>query len=132
METNNSYPKDISFSSRLNYWTHYDCPQKIKEAIEGTKMVLLAENVLQITYPEELVEQVRTVNVDDTIFRIDLVLKGTQGLDRERLFPDVPWNRKNFFENKRFDHAKRTESPGRVTIEYPVSIEYEPAESPTS
>ena len=114
------YPKDISFSSRLTYWAHYDCPVRIKKAIEGTKMVLLAENILQIDYPEELVEQVRTVDVDDTIFRIDLVLKGTQGLGRECLFPEVPWDRKNFFKNKRFDNGKRTETPGRVTIEYPT------------
>ncbi len=120
MEANSTYPKTVDFSSRLNWWAHYECPQKNKEAIEGTRMTLLAENVLQIDYPEALVEQIRTVNVDDTVFRIDLILKGTQGVDRECLFPKVPWTRKNFFRNARFDNGRRTEAPGRVTIEYPT------------
>lgn len=120
MEANSTYPKTVDFSSRLNRWAHYNCPQKIKEAIEGTRMVLLAENILQIDYPEALVEQVRTVDVDNTTFRIDLILKGTQGLDRESLFPQVPWTRENFFRNARFDNGRRTEAPGHVTIEYPT------------
>ena len=120
MEANSTYPKTVEFTSRLNWWAHYDCPQKIKEAIEGTRITLLAENLLQIDYPEALVEQVRTVDVDNTIFRIDLILKETQGLGRECLFPPVPWPRESFFRNARFDNGRRTEAPGRVTIEYPT------------
>ena len=122
------YPKNISFSSRLDWWAHYGCPPKTKEAIEGIKITMLAENILQIDYPKELVEEVRTVNVDDTVFCIDLVLKGTQGLDRERLFPLAPWNRRNFFLNHRFHDGKRKETPGRLVIEYPSLDERQPSE----
>lgn len=115
------YPKEITFDSVLDRCKNpNNIPDGIRATIANTKMALLAENVLQIDYPEALVEQVRTVDVDDTIFRIDLVKKETFGLDRICLFPHVPWKRENFFKNKRFDHGKRTETPGRVIIEYPA------------
>lgn len=115
------YPKEITFGSALDRCKDpNDLNAGIRVIITNTKMAMLAENILQIDYPEELIEQVRTVDVDDTVYRIDLVKRETIGLGRICLFPHVPWNHENFFKNKRFDNGKRTETPGRVTIEYPT------------
>ena len=113
------YPKQISFGSRLTRWPKDEHPQRSVDAIARTRFTLLAENKLRIDYPEDLVEQVRTVDVDHAIFRIDLVYRGTEGLGRETLFPEVPWTRENFFFNRRCDHGRRTTAPGCVVIEYP-------------
>jgi len=116
----NEYPREITFGSVLDRCKNPDdLNAGLRCVITNTKMTMLAENILQIDYPEELVEQVRTVDVDDTIFRIDLVKKETFGLDRVCLFPHVPWKRENFFKNRRFDQGRRTETPGRVVLEYP-------------
>ena len=129
MENTQEYPKTLTFGSRLSRYPHDDHPQYAKDAIVGTTFTLLTENVLQVDYPEALVEQVRTVDVDDSIFRIDLVYRNSNGLGRECLFPHVPWTRENFFFNRRFDDGRRTTSPGRVVIEYPTLEERKPSDT---
>ena len=121
MKTPNEYPKEITFDSALDQCKNPDdLNSGLRCIITNTKMTLLAENILQIDYPEDLIEQVRTVDVDDTIFRIDLIKKEPFWYSRVCLFPHIHWNRENFFKNKRFDNGKRTETPGRVVIEYPT------------
>ena len=113
------YPKQISYDGPRNlggfYPEFHDLVEKLKI---GLKFTMFAENIIQVEYPAELVWQIRTVNVDNTIYRVDFLLKGHEE-DRIAFFPYVHWNRKNFFKKGRFNHSKRTTSDGKIVIEYP-------------
>ncbi len=115
------YPKTISFRSPLDK-KGLDCPEKtmdyLKKVVDGTKFSMPSENVLVIEYPADLVKKVHLVNVDDTVVRIDFKYVTDHPL-HECFFPDVPWTRKNFFQNRRFKRCKITFSEGKAVIEAP-------------
>lgn len=71
------YPKQIGYDGPRNlggfYPGFHDLVEKLKI---GLKFTMLAENIIQVEYPAELVWQIRAVNVDDTIYRLDFLLKG--------------------------------------------------------
>ncbi len=90
----------------------------INRLISEMKMTKLSENVLQIDYPQEIVSQIRTVNVDDCIYRLDIVFKGHEG-HRFCFFPHAGWTRENFFQNDRFMNVIRTPEKNRLTLTYP-------------
>lgn len=114
-----SYPKEISYESPLRHFNIGKAPELIQKVVDQTRMFLIDENIIQITYPEDLVEDIHTVNVDDYIYRLDFKYKNDDCLLWECYFPEVPWNRWNFFKNKRFHRGKRIEMPGNLVIEYP-------------
>lgn len=113
------YPKQISYEGPRNLGDYhpeiYDLVEKLKE---GLKFTMLAENIIQVEYPAELVWKILTVNVDNIIYRVDFLLKGLEE-DRIVFFPNVHWNRKNFFMKGRFNYGKGTISYGKIVIEYP-------------
>lgn len=113
------YPKQISYDGPRNLGGFYpEFHDLVRKVMIGLKFTMLAENIIQVEYPAELVWQIRTVNVDDTIYRLDFLLKGHEE-DRIAFFPYVHWNRKNFFKKGRFYNSKRTTSDGKIVIEYP-------------
>lgn len=115
----NEYPKQISFDGPRNWGSFFpELRNLVEKVMIGMKVTMLAENIIQVEFPAELVYQIRTVDVDDTIYRLDFLLKGHEE-NRLAFFPHVHWNRKNFFRNGRFDHGKRTTSDGKIIIEYP-------------
>lgn len=115
----NEYPKQISCDGPRNLDSFYtEFHNLVEKVMIGMKVTMLAENIIQVEFPAELVYQIRTVNVDDTIYRLDFLLKGHEE-NRLAFFPYVHWNRKNFFRNGRFHHSKRTTSDGKIIIEYP-------------
>jgi hypothetical protein len=115
----NEYPRKISYDGPRNLGSFYpDFHDLVVKVMIGLKFTMLAENIIQVEYPAELVWQIRTVDVDDAIYRLDFLLKGHEE-HRIAFFPHVHWNRKNFFLNGRFNNSKRTTSDGKIVIEYP-------------
>lgn len=113
------YPKQISYDGPRNLGGFYpEFHDLVEKVMIGLKFTMLAENVIQVEYPAELVWQIRAVNVDDTIYRLDFLLKGHEE-DRVAFFPHIHWNRRNFFRKGRFNHSKRTTFDGKIVIEYP-------------
>lgn len=113
------YPKQIGYGGPCNLGGFYpELNDFIEKLMIGLKFTMLAENIIQVEYPAELVWQIRIVNVDDTTYRADFLLKGHEA-DRIVFFPYVHWNRKNLFRNGRFNHSKRTTSEGKIVTEYP-------------
>lgn len=108
------YPKEVYFEKPRFSEENLE----IKEVVANTKMTLLDENILQVEYPQDLVKQIRCVNVDDSIFRLDFVLYKSDYV-RYCFFPHCGWNRENFFKNKRIDNYKRDESDGRLVLTFP-------------
>jgi len=113
------YPKEIRYESPLRHFHPGMAPELIQKVVEQTKMFMIDENIIQILYPEDLVEDIHTVNVDNYTYRLDFKYKNEQCVLWECYFPEVPWNRENFFKNKRFANGKRIEMPGNLVIEYP-------------
>lgn len=114
------YPKKIAFECSDKKGLTPDAQAFISRLENEVVIMMPAENIIRIDYPADLIKQVRTVNVDDTIYRLDFIDK-TEGFFRTCVFPDVPWDRE--FMRTRWNHGKRTEAPGRLTIEYPT-IDY--------
>lgn len=114
------YPKELEVETPLSeFEKESDAPQLLKEVVARTKFTLLEENILQIDYPQNLVEQVREVNIDNWIYRIDFIYRDEPLSLKNCFFPKVPWTSKNFFRTGRFGKGKRTESENRIVIEYP-------------
>lgn len=114
----NTYPKRISYDGPRNLASYTPGFHDLcREVMTGMRMTMLDENILQIEYPANLVKQIRTVNVDDSVFRLDFILTGHD--TRVCFFPYVPWGRKDFFQNKRFLSGQREEKPGKLIITYP-------------
>ena len=114
------YPKVLEVKTPLSdYENAEDAPKLIRDVVAQTKFTMLAENILQIDYPTDLVEQVREVNVDDSIYRIDFIYRDTPASVHNCFFPKVPWFSKNFFETGRFAKSQRTVMRNRIKIEYP-------------
>ena len=112
------YPKEISYKSPLQHFNDGQAPELIQKVVEQTKMFMIDENIIQIIYPEEFVEDIHTVNVDDMIYRLDFKYRDESFL-WECYFPEVPWTRENFFKNDRFNNGKWIKMPGNLVIEYP-------------
>lgn len=116
---NTDYPKKIVFEYCDKKGFTPDAQEFISRLEKEIVITMLAENVIRIDYPSDLIKQVRTVNVDDTIFRLDFIDKAERFLICGCVFPNVPWGRK--FMQTRWGHGKRTETPGSLTIEYPAN-----------
>jgi hypothetical protein len=114
----NAYPKAIGFNGPRDLGSSTPGYRDVcRKVMDGMKMTMLHENILQVEYPAELVRQIRTVNVDDRIFRLDIVPSGHD--TRLCLFPTVPWNTETFFRNGRFLKGRREETEGKLILVYP-------------
>lgn len=103
----------ISFTSPNPKGLTPEAQEFLKSLVEGLKMEMPDKDTLVVHYPKDLVKQVRVVNVDDTIFRLDFVDHKDY---RWCVFPNVPWNNRKFFFN-RFKYGRRKEDPdGTITL----------------
>lgn len=110
------YPKRISYDGPRNMGSFFPAIHDLlQQVMIGLRMTHLDENVLQVEYPADLVQQIRLVDVDDTIFRLDFVLTGHPE-NRFCFFPHTHWGRKNFFKNGRFNNCRREETNGRLLV----------------
>lgn len=118
-----NYPKKITFESPLddNRSMLPARREKLKSALSKTTFTLEAENILRIDYPPEEVRQVRIVNIDDSILRVDFVLADdpADAMHRVCLFPQSGWNRKTFFSKGFFNDLTRKDTPGKTVIKFP-------------
>ena len=115
----NPYPKPVQFQTHDGSGFTDEAKAWLERIRTEVKLSMLAENVLRIEYPTDLVAQVRTVNVDDCIFRLDLYDPGDRFHLCHCIFPDVPWNNRLFMLG-RWPKQKRTEEPGVVTLTFPA------------
>lgn len=119
-----NYPKQINFKCHDPNGMTPDAQEWIGRIKEETKIMMLAENIIQITYPADIVEQIRTVNIDNVIYRLDFVAPDDQFWMCDCVFPEVPWNNHDFMKN-RWGKGLRVESEGVLLIEYPILEDYE-------
>ena len=113
------YPREISFDSPLrNIKEEEPAYDYIKKVVDNTHMYQLDENIIKIIYPSDLVKEIRTVNVDDCIFRLDFKYREEHFL-YESFFPNCGYNSENFFKNRRFYNSERIEETGKLTLIYP-------------
>ena len=67
------YPKQIGYDGPRNLGGFYpEFHDLVEKLMIGLMFTMLAENVIQVEYPAELVWQIRTVNVDDTIYLVSI------------------------------------------------------------
>lgn len=116
--TNNEYPRKLTFKSPDTDGRTEDAKEHIRKVTEGTTITMLAENIIKIEYPAELIDYIKTVLIDYIDYRLDFIDHGNVYWMCNCYFPQgTGWGRE-FFEN-RWDKGKRTETPGCLIIEYP-------------
>lgn len=118
---NNGYPREITFRSPLSEKRSLfpAFRARLESALSKTRFILLDENTLQIDFPQDKVRQVRVVNIDDSIFRVDFILvEDPAAMHRVNLYPDTGWNHENFFRRGKFDNCRREDAPGRVVLTF--------------
>lgn len=117
-----TYPRVIPFESSLDD-NRSMLPAKreqLKSALSKTTFTLEAENILRINYPPEEVRQVRIVNIDYSVFRVDFILADDpHALRRVNLFPRAGWHQNNLFANGSFDRMQREDGPGFARLIFP-------------
>ena len=118
MDTNN-YPKSISFKVISPEGMTEDARKWFRRLREEVKMTMLAENILRIEYPSDVVSEIKVLNVDDSIFRLNFVDPEKKFNLLNCIFPYVPWNLNEEFFKDRFRKLKRTDSEGVLILEYP-------------
>lgn len=112
------FPIEIDFECHDTKGLTPDARQWINRLKEEVKIKLLAENGIGIKYPPDIVKEIRTVNVDDMIYRLDFIDPGNRFNMCNCVFPKVPWNNKEFM-TKRWPHGKRYGREGCLIIRYP-------------
>jgi len=116
--TETGYPKAIGFKCHNPEGLTADAQEWLSRLRNEVTITMLAENIIQIKYPSDIVELVKTVNVDDTIYRLDFIAPDDRFGMCNCVFPDVPWNNHDFMQN-RWGKGLRVESKGVLFIEYP-------------
>ncbi len=109
-----SYPRILPFTTPLDKRAACLIPETrtwLENVVSQTKISMPSENVLVVDYPENLVGRVKFVNIDDSILRIDFY-KDKEDLLGYCFFPEIPWNRKNFFGNGRWNSGVITGKDG--------------------
>lgn len=111
-------PNNISFESANPRGFTPDAQQWLRRVKDEVKISLPEKNILRVEYPADIVEQVRCVNVDDSIFRLDLIDPRGKFWNCNCIFPDIPADsRKLILEN--WGKTVRHEENGVLTITYP-------------
>lgn len=109
------YPKEIEFSTRASLGLTPNAQNFLAILKEKISLRMLEKNELEITYPANMVKEVRIVNVDDQIFRLDFVDYKDY---RWCIFPDIPWNNRAFFEEFWSNCKRETVSAGIIRISF--------------
>ena len=114
----NNYPKNIGFESANPTGFTPDAQQWLRRIKDEVRISLPEKNILRIEYPKDIVKQVRCVNVDDSIFRLDLIDPRGKFWTCNCIFPNLPADsRKHMLEN--WGKGVRHEDNGVLTITYP-------------
>lgn len=114
----NNYPQSIGFESTSPKGFTPDAQQWLRRIKDEVKISLPKKNVLRIEYPSDIVKQVRCVNVDDSIFRLDLIDPRDKFWNCNSIFPDIPADsRRLMLEN--WGKSVRCGRPGHLEIVYP-------------
>jgi len=71
--TETGYPKAIGFKCHNPEGLTADAQEWLRRLRNEVTITMLAENIIQIKYPADIVELIKTVNVDDTIYRLDFI-----------------------------------------------------------
>ena len=115
---NNEYPRKLTFKTPDTDGLTENAKEHIRKVTEGTTITMLAENIIKIEYPAELIDHIKTVRVDYIDYRLDFIDHGNVYWMCNCYFPQgTGWGRE-FFKH-RWDKGKRTETPGCPIIEYP-------------
>ena len=112
------YPRKLTFKSPDMNGLTVDAREHIKKVTEGTTITMLAENIIKIEYPAELIDHIKTVCVDNIDYRLDFIDHGNVYFMCNCYFPQGTGWGSEFFKN-RWNKGKRTETPGCLIIEYP-------------
>lgn len=113
----NQYPRTIGFKLHDTEGLTDDARQWLDRLKAEVKMTMPTENSLVIEYPSDIVSQIRRVNVDDCIFRLDFFDPGDKFHFVHCVFPDVPWNNRTFMQEY-WDKCIRIENKGQLTLEF--------------
>ena len=116
---NNTYPRTLGFECHNPDDFTGEARAWLERLRKEVRMTMPAENILRIEYPADIVRQIRTVNIDGMIYRLDFIDPNDEFWLIHCVFPNVPWNNREFMKS-RFGRGKRTESEGMLTIEYPL------------
>lgn len=114
----NQYPRTVTFETANPEGFTPVARSWLERLRREVRMTMPAENILRIEYPSDIVEQIRSVNVDGCIYRLDFISPGNRFFMCNCVFPSVPWNRRDFMNN-RWPLGRRTEAEGVLTVEYP-------------
>lgn len=90
----NNYPKTINFKCADPKGLTPDAQEWLRRVKAEVKLTLLSKNVLRVDYPTDIVQRIRRVNVDDCIFRLDLIDPGDKFWTCHCIFPHIPWETK--------------------------------------
>lgn len=114
----NEFPKTIGFESANPTGYTPAAQQWLRRIKDEVRISLPEKNVLRIEYPADIVKQVRCVNVDDSIFRLDLIDPRDRFWICNSIFPKLPADSsKHMLEN--WGQGLRNEENGVLTITYP-------------
>lgn len=108
----------IGFESTNPKGVTPDAQQWLRRVKDEVKISLPEKNVLRVEYPKDIIKQVRCVNVDDSIYRLDLIDPRNKFWNCNCIFPNLPADsRKHMLEN--WGKSKRHEERGVIVITYP-------------
>lgn len=110
-----SFPKKIEFSTRNFLGLTSDAQNFLAILKEKISLRMLSEYELEVIYPTNMVREVRIVDVDDIIFRLDFVDYAGY---RWCVFPDVPWSNRAFFEERWSLCKRKVVTNGNIIISF--------------
>lgn len=111
-----SFPKQINFESANPKGLTTEAQDWLERIRNEVEIFLLDEKTIQIKYPHDIISRISVVNIDDTIYRLDLIDKDDKFWTCNSIFPNVPWNGNHkFFQNMK---GIRTAEPDKLTIKY--------------
>ena len=118
------YPRKLSFRSVLDEMPYSTNPGGLNPGISvllhSVKVSMPARNVLQVDYLEGI-EKVNVCGIKGRLGVIVEVIGSKEGGGlRTCLSPHVPRAIAELFRDARDDSGIRTDTPGRVTITYPI------------
>ena len=113
-----NYPKTISFECTDPKGCTPDAKEWLRRIKAEVKLTLLSKNVLRVDYPTDIVKQVRRVNVDDRIFRLDLISPGDKFWMCKCVFPALPQETKRLIL-EHWDQCSYQSEEGTVIYTFP-------------
>lgn len=115
---NYEFPKKLTLKAPDTNRLTEEAKEHVRMVTEKTTITMLAENIIKIEYPAELIDYIKTVRNDYIDYRLDFIDHGDVYWMCNCYFPQgTGWGRE-FFKN-RWGKGKRTETKGCLIIEYP-------------